>query len=96
VSSYAVVWRSDEGSPHAGRLELTEKALSLHGRDRRLVIPYAQVLGLERGSQTRIGRSRAIRIFTDSRNAGELLVATVGGVGLLSEIFTALQQALGG
>lgn len=96
MSGYAVVWRNDEELPHAGRLELTEKALSLHGRDRPLVIPYAEILGLERGSQTRIGRARAIMIFTKRRNAGELLVATVGGVGLLSEIFTALQQALGG
>jgi hypothetical protein len=43
---------------------------------------------------TRIGRCCAITIF--SRNAGELLVASVGGVGILTEIFAALQQTLGG
>lgn len=98
VSSYAVVWRDDEELLLSGRLELTEKALSLHGGDPRhekqLVIPYGDILGLERDPETRIGRAQAITVF--SRNAGELLIATVGGVGLLSDISTTLQQALGG
>jgi hypothetical protein len=96
VPSYAVVWRNDDGLPRSGRLELTEEALSFHGGDRRnetrLVIPYGDLLGLERDPERRLGHCRAITIF--SRNAGELLVATVGGVGLLSEIFASLQQAL--
>ena len=98
MSSYPVVWRSGDELPISGRLELTANALCLDGGDRgheaRLVIPYDQLLGLERDSLMRIGRCRAILIF--SRNAGELLVASVGGVGLLSEIFSALQQTLGG
>ena len=98
MSSYAVVWRKGEELPLSGRLELTESALSLHGGDRgnekELVIPFGEILGLERDFGMRIGRCRAITIF--SRNAGELLIASVGGVGFLSEIFTALQQTLGG
>jgi hypothetical protein len=93
-----VVWRNDEDLPLPGRLELTGNALCLDGGDRgsvqRLVIPYGEILGLERDSEMRIGRYRAITIF--SRNAGELLIASVGGVGLMSEIFTALQQTLVG
>jgi hypothetical protein len=98
VSSYPVVWRSgEEPQLSAGRLELADSALSLHGGSGQdpiqLVIPYGDLLGLERGEEVRLGRCRAITIF--SRNTGDLLLATVGGVGLLSEIFATLQQALG-
>ena len=98
MSSYAVVWRAgDEEPPLVGELVLTADAVRLSGGDRvdetRLVLPYGEILGLERDSEMRIGRCRAITIF--SRNAGELLVASVGGVGFLSEIFAALQQTLG-
>jgi hypothetical protein len=97
-SSYPVVWQTGEELPLAGRLELTEEALRLYGGDRgnetRLVIPYGDLLGLERDPVRRLGRCRAITIF--SRSTGELLVASVGGVGLLSEVFAALQQALAG
>ena len=79
MASYAVVWRNDEELPLSDRLELTEKALSLHGgskrSDMRLVIPYGEILGLERDPNLRVGRCCAITIF--SRNAGELLIASV-------------------
>jgi hypothetical protein len=98
MASYAVVWQRGDRLPLAGRLELTQEGLRLQGGSRgseeRVEIPSGEILGLERDSETRIGRCRAITIV--SRNAGELLVASVGGVGILSEIFAALQQTLGG
>jgi hypothetical protein len=99
VSSYPVVWRNgEEPQLSAGRLELTERAFALYGvtagNPVELVIPYTDLLGMERGPELRLGRSRAMTIF--SRNTGDLLVATIGGVGLLSEIFATLQQALAG
>ena len=95
--SYAVVWQNGEEKPHSGRLDLTETTLFLEGGNRnnemQVEIPYDDILSVERHSRNRVGTSRAITIC--SRNAGELLVASVGGAGLLGEIFTTLQQALG-
>lgn len=91
-----MVWRRGEELPLAGRLDLTDSALRLQGGNgesrEQLVIPYREILGLERGPQVKIGRSRAITIFR--RDAGELLIASVGGVTFLSEIFAALQQVI--
>jgi hypothetical protein len=98
MSSYGVIWRNEEGMPLAGSLELTQRGLWLHGghheSEEHVHIPYGEILGLERDPQTRIGRYCAITIF--SRTAGELLVASVGGIGILTEIVGALQQALTG
>jgi hypothetical protein len=88
MSSYGVIWRNEEGMPLAGSLEFTQRGLWLHGghheSEEHVHIPYGAILGLERDPQTRIGRYCAITIF--SRNAGELLVASVGGIGILTEI----------
>lgn len=100
MSSYAVVWARNgiDEPPLAGELELGEGALRLSGgvcrNETQLRVPYDEILGLEHDPETRIGRCRAITIF--SRNSGELLIATVGGVGLLTEISSILQQVLGG
>lgn len=97
MPSYAVVWQEEDGLPFAGQLELTSRGLWLHGGSRgseqHVEIPFGQVLGVERDSERRIGRCPAITIF--GRNTGELLIASVAGVGVLSEIFAALQQTLG-
>lgn len=97
MSSYPVVWRNGGDLPLPGRLELRANGFCLEGGNgttaERLVIRYDDVLGLERDSQARIGRCRAITVF--SRNTPDLLIASVGGVGLLTEIFAALQQTLG-
>ncbi len=100
MSSYPVVWRHGEDGPLlSGRLELTENALRLRGggdrrHEKRLAIPYSEILGVERGPEMRIGRCRAITIVR--HNTAELLVASIGGIGLLNEIFAVIQQALTG
>ena len=96
MSSYAAVWQSRNGLPHSGRLELTHSGLWLHGGSReseeRVGIPYGEILGVERDANTHIGPCRAITVL--SRNAGELLIASVGGVGVLTDIFAALHGTL--
>ncbi len=71
MSSYAVVWRTDGELPLSGKLELAKDALWLEGGERgtetRLVIPYHEILGLERDSEIRIGRCHAITIFSRKR-----------------------------
>lgn len=93
-----MVWRQGEEWPLAGRLDLTESALRLQGGNgesrEQLVIPYRDILGLERDPHARIGDGRAITIVR--RDAGELLIASVGGVSFLSEIFAAVQQVIAG
>jgi hypothetical protein len=81
---------------HSGRLELTSNGLWLHGGSReneeRIGIPYGEIVGLERDTKAHIGPCRAITVV--SRNAGELLISSVGGVGILTEIFAALYGML--
>ena len=95
--SYAVLWRQGDGPALAGRLELSENTLWLRGGGNRwneqwLAVPYSEIAGLERGPEMRIGRCHAITIFR--HNASDVLLASIGGVGALGEIFGFLQQAL--
>jgi len=62
------------------------------GAEERVQIRYGEILGLERDSKMRIGPCRAITIF--SSNEGQLLIASVCGVGILTEIFAALHRTL--
>jgi hypothetical protein len=86
MSSYAVFWRNG-GIAFHGRLEFDPYGLWLHGGERgheiRVEVPYDEIVSAERTGD-RIGPCPAIRVHT--RAAGTLLVASIGGFGVLSEI----------
>ena len=84
---YAVVWRNGEGPTSSGRLELGADDLVLHGSGQDgLRIPFDQLSSVE------IGRAPAERINGDKslvlerQSCERVLVAALGGVGLLGEL----------
>ncbi len=97
VSGYAVFWRTG-GIAFHGRLDFDSHGLWLHGGERehelRIEVPYEEIVSVERDPRNRIGPCEAACVHT--RAAGNLLIASAGGIGLLTEIVSTLQQALGG
>lgn len=97
VSGYAVLWQSGKGRPRSGRLEFDPCGLFLHGGHRghevRIEIPYDEIESLERKND-RIGPCRGIRLRT--RSAGNLVIASFGGAGALTEIADTLNRVIGG
>ena len=87
MSSYPVFWRSG-GIAFHGRLELDPHGLWLRGGERghelRVEVPYDEILSVKRDPEDRIGPCPAISV--QSRAAGSLLIASVGGAELLDEI----------
>ena len=96
MSSYAVVWKTENGAPMAGRLEFDPHGLWLHGGNDqqrvRLEIPFDELVSVDRDPLLRVGPCRAIKLT--SRAAGSLLLATIVGAGTLAEILACLQAAL--
>jgi hypothetical protein len=95
MSGYAVFWRSG-GIAFHGRLEFDRQGLWLHGGERghelRVEVPYDEIVSAERAGD-RIGPCPAIRIQT--RAAGSLLIASIGGFGVLSEILKSVHRNTG-
>jgi hypothetical protein len=85
---YAVVWRTDDGPTSCGRLEVEEDGLVLCGSSE----PEGLRIAFDELSSVEIGRGPRERVNGDKslvleRHACErLLVAALGGVGLLSEL----------
>lgn len=96
MSTYAVLWQSNHAPPQSGRLEFDRNRLYLHGGDRRheveVAIPYTDIVAAERDPQAHIGPCRAIRL--KPRGTGPILLASLTGVGALTEILTTLLEAL--
>ena len=71
-----------------GRLEFDPHGLWLHGGERgnelRVEVPYDEIVTVKRDPDDRIGPCPAIRV--QSRSAGNWLIASAGGVGILGEI----------
>ena len=83
--SYAVVW-SDNGTTDPGRLDLLPDAFELHGRDRRLSIPFAELTGasIARGNGDRL---RGLPVLALTRRRGpRLRIASLEGAGALHEL----------
>jgi hypothetical protein len=85
---YAVVWRTDNGPTCGGRLELRENDLVLEGAaaPEGLRIPLSDLSSVEigRAPGDRINREKSLVV---ERNSCErVLLAALGGVGLLGEI----------
>ena len=85
---YAVVWRTGDGPISSGKLEVEDDHLVLEGSDEpdRLRIPFDELTSVE------IGRGTAERISGDKtlvlerHSCERVLVAALGGVGLLGEL----------
>jgi hypothetical protein len=85
---YAVVWRTGEGPTSSGRLELGNDDLVLHGSGE----PDGLRISFEELSSVEIGRGTAERINGDKslvlqrHSCERVLIAALGGVGLLGEL----------
>ena len=84
---YAVAWRAGDGPIASGRLELAAEGLLLNGLCREEVrIPFEDVASVE------IGRAPGERINGDKsvvlerHSCERVLIAAIGGVGLLGEL----------
>jgi hypothetical protein len=90
--SYAVVW-SDNGAVDPGRLELLRDTFELHGRDRLLSVPFAELTGatIARGNRDRL---RGLPVLELRRRTGPLLrIASLEGAGALHELAARLGDA---
>jgi hypothetical protein len=95
--SYAVVWNEDDGSAHAGRLELAGGTVELTGvalgrREAHRTIPNEQL------ANAHIERARSSRlvglptVVLDLRAGGRLRIASIQGPGSLTELAELLQE----
>jgi hypothetical protein len=88
LHDYAVVWRTGDGPTSSGRLELAEDELVLHGAGgpEALRIPFAELSSVEigRGAGERINGDKSVVLERPS--CERVLVAALGGVGLLGEL----------
>jgi hypothetical protein len=85
---YAVVWRTGEGPTSSGRLEFGEDDLVLHGSGEPdgLRIPFEELSSVEigRGTTERINGDKSLVL--ERHSCERVLIAALGGVGLLGEL----------
>jgi len=85
---YAVVWRTGDGPTSSGRLELGDDDLVLHGSGGPdgLRIPFDELSSVEigRGAGERINGDKSLVL--ERHSCERVLVAALGGVGLLGEL----------
>ncbi len=85
---YAVVWRTGDGPTSSGRLELGDDDLALHGlgEPEGLRIPFDELSSVEigRGTAERINGDKSLVL--ERHSCERVLVAALGGVGLLGEL----------
>jgi hypothetical protein len=90
--TYAVVW-SDNGHPVSGRLDLFGDRLELDGREQRLSLLFAEVLGaaIARG---RTDRLRGLPVLELARRSGApVRIASLEGTAALHELFDQVERA---
>jgi hypothetical protein len=91
---YAVVWRTGDGPTSCGRLELGPDDLVLHGSDEPngLRIPFDQLSSVEVGrtADERINGDKSLVL--ERHSCERVLVAALGGVGLLGELTDLLSR----
>jgi hypothetical protein len=98
LTTYAVIWaHSGEERVRAGRIELRPDGFALHGRSQeseiREQVDADDIARVQRLPHTqRLGRLPALKI--DRRVGPALLVATVAGIGALTEIADTLASSL--
>jgi hypothetical protein len=86
-NDYAVIWRTGDGPASSGKLELGADELVLHGSSEdELRIPFDQLASAEigRAAGERINGNRSLVL--ERHSCERVLVAALGGVGLLGEL----------
>jgi len=84
---YAAVWRSGDGSTSCGKLEVGADDLVLHGSgEDELRIPFDDLSSVEigRAADERINGDKSLVL--ERHSCERVLVAALGGVGLLGEL----------
>lgn len=85
---YAVVWRTDAGPTSSGRLELGNEGLVLHGSSKpeglRILFDELSSVEIGRGATERINGDKSLVL--ERHSCERVLVAALGGVGLLGEL----------
>jgi hypothetical protein len=90
--SYAVVW-SDNGAVDPGRLDLLRHSFELHGRRRRISVPFTEVVGASIARKAR-DRLHGLPVLELTRRTGPLLrIASLEGAGALHELAARLGEA---
>ena len=82
---YAVVWRTGDGPTSSGRLSLRDDDLVLHGPDG-LRIPFDELSSAEIGCGATERINGDMSLVLERHSCERVLVAALGGVGLLGEL----------
>jgi hypothetical protein len=91
--SYAVLWKEDEGSTIAGKLELVDDTIRLEGTNGHVV---RLSLSMDAVGSARIGRTQVERVrgrpvlVLELRGGGTLRIAMLSGSGALHELADAV------
>jgi hypothetical protein len=90
--TYAVVWSID-GEISPGRLERLDDRFELHGRVRRVAIPFAEVVGasIARGHADRLHGLPVLAL--DLAGGESVRVASLEGTAALHELFDRVERA---
>ena len=88
LQDYAVVWRTGDGPASGGRLELGDHELVLHGggAPEGLRISFDELSSVEfgRGPRERVNGEKSLVL--ERHSCERVLLAALGGVGLLGEV----------
>jgi hypothetical protein len=91
MTSYAVIWRENDGPLFAGRLEVSEEQLRLdgtsrHGQSSRQTIPLGELgdVGVGRAPDDRLAGRASIKL--ERRHGGRLRLGSLDGRGALVEL----------
>ena len=92
MRSYAAVW-SDADAIDSGRLDVHADRLELHGRERRLIVGFAQLasLSIARHREERL-RGLPVLVLRGS-NGADIRIASLEGAGVLQEVSHAAERA---
>jgi len=91
--TYAVVWSSD-GAQRAGRLEPFADRLELHGRERTVAVPYAELTEATIDRRPS-GRVRGLPVLALAwRGRPTLRIACLEGAGFLHELAARVEAGL--
>ena len=97
--SYAVTWVVDGGPVHVGKLELSPSGLRLEGGGRAgrlysLSLLYRDLTGVHIAREAIERIRRLPTVVIDRRGRDAIRIASVGGLGITTELFDRLVQLI--